>query len=79
MEVAMDRDATSQRLAGEIADAREALVANARQEPERWWFAYELKDNARNGWSAGAMDMALSRLIDTDVFELQGDRIRLRQ
>lgn len=75
----MERDATSQRLANEIDAGREALVASAREEPERWWFAYELKDTARNGWSAGAMNMALTRLLDSDVFELRGDRIRLRQ
>ena len=74
----MNRDAASEQLAHEITDAREALLSSAQENPERWWFAYELKDRARNGWSAGAMSMALTRLIDTGVFELQGDRIRLR-
>jgi hypothetical protein len=75
----MKRDAASEQLANEVAEAREALVDSARRDPERWWFAYELKDQARNGWSSSAMSMALTRLIDTDVFELQGDRIRLRR
>ena len=75
----MKRNAASERLASEIADAREALLDSAQHEPERWWLAYELKDEARNGWSASAMNMALARLIDTGVFELDGDRIRLQR
>jgi hypothetical protein len=79
MEASMKRDATSARLAKEIAEAREALIETARLDPERWWFAYELKDQARNGWSAGAMNMALRRMIDAEIFELDGDRIRLHR
>ena len=72
----MSPDVMSEQLAKEINEASEALVARAR-EREDWWRAYELKDQARNGWSSGAMNIALRRLVETGVFEQQGDRIRL--
>lgn len=75
MEVSMSPDATSERLAEEIEEAREALIERAKE--REWWRAYELKDRTRNGWSAGAMNIAFRRLIDAHVFEQQGDRIRL--
>lgn len=75
----MNPSAVAENMVREIAEARQALVDCARQEPDRWWFAYELKDHARNGWSAGAMNMALRRLIKTGVFEADGDQIRLRR
>jgi hypothetical protein len=79
VEVAMKTNAMATRMTREIAEAREALVECARQQPDRWWFAYELKDHARNGWRPGVMNMALRRLKPTGVFESKGDRIRLRR
>ena len=79
MEAAMKPSAMAARMAKEIAEAREALVECARQQPDRWWFAYELKDHARNGWRPGVMNMALRRLKQTGVFDSEGDRIRLRR
>jgi hypothetical protein len=79
MEVAMKKSAMANRTAKEITEARKALVECVRQQPDRWWFAYELKDYARNGWRPGVMNMALRRLRDADVFESEGDRIRLRR
>lgn len=73
----MSLDVATAHLGREIKEAGEKLLAVAGAEPQKWWFAYELKDHARNGWSAGAMDIALSRLIDTGKFEVQGDRIRI--
>ena len=76
----MSVDATSERLAEEIEEARKALVERASERgPDDWWHAYELKDRARNGWSAGAMNIAFRRLLAAGVFEQQGDRIRLHQ
>jgi hypothetical protein len=71
-------DAVTEQLADEIVAARGALLERINENPERWWPAYELKDDARNGHSAGAMNMALTRLIDDGLVELDGDRIRLR-
>jgi hypothetical protein len=75
----MKRNAAAEQLASEIAEARDALLGTVQREPRRWWVAYQLKDQARNGWSAGTMNMALGRLIDTGVFELKGDCIRLQR
>ena len=74
----MSPDVATAHLAKEISEAGDALLAKAVEEPNRWWFAYELKDRARNGWSAGAMDIALNRLIDTGKFDTKGDQVRIR-
>jgi hypothetical protein len=80
MEASMSPDATSERLAQEIEEARDALIERAKEKkPEEWWRAYELKDRARNGWSTGAMNIAFRRLLDADVFEVDGDLIRLQR
>ena len=79
MEVSMKRNATTEQLAGEIAEARDALLDVVQRDPKRWWVAYQLKDQARNGWSASIMNMALARLVDTGVFELKDDCIRLQR
>ena len=48
----MSLDVATAHLAKEIREAGDRLLAVAGEEPDRWWFAYELKDHARNGWSA---------------------------
>jgi hypothetical protein len=77
MEALMSPDVVTAHLAREIREAGEKILAVAEAEPQRSWYAYELKDHARNGWSAGAMDIALSRLIDTGKFEIEGDLLRI--
>jgi hypothetical protein len=78
MEAAMSPDAPSQNLEREIEEAREALLEAAeRLQGDDWSYAFELKDRARNGWSAGAMNIAFRRLINEKTFEVEGDRIRL--
>jgi len=79
MEASMKRNPAAERLASEIAEARDALLDTVRSDPKRWWVVYQLKDQARNGWSASIMNMALARLIDTGVCELEGDCIRLQR
>lgn len=74
----MSPDVATAHLAKEISEAGDALLAKASEKPDRWWFAYELKDRARNGWSAGAMDIALNRLIDSGKFDTKGDQVRIR-
>ena len=74
----MSPDAPSQNLEREIEEARKALLDAAGQLPaDDWSYAFELKDRARNGWSAGAMNIAFRRLVNENAFEVQGDRIRL--
>jgi hypothetical protein len=77
MESSMALDATTEFLAGEIRAASAALVSEARQAPERWWPAWELKAQARNGWSDGAMSLGLNRLIQDGTFAVKGDSVRL--
>jgi hypothetical protein len=78
MESTVAIDATAAALAEDVATAEEALRNLAAAEPERWWAAYELKAQARNGGSAGAMSMALNRLVDDGTFDLtNGDQVRL--
>jgi len=73
----MALDATTASLAREIAEARNALIAEARTAPAKWWPAWELKTHARNGWSDGAMNLALNRLIEDGTFVVTGDSVRL--
>lgn len=76
----MSPDVASKRLEQEIEEAQQALLAAAAERPpDQWWFAFELKDHTRNGWSAGAMNIAFRRLIKEHVFEIEGDRIRLHR
>ncbi|HEU4702000.1 MAG TPA: hypothetical protein VFS37_05905 [Conexibacter sp.] len=80
MENVMSADATTAAVIDEIAAARDALIDCAQREPDKWWEAFELKTAARNGWSAGAMGLALGELLDDGVFELDADqRVRARR
>lgn len=80
MESLMSTDATTVALIEEIAAARAALLECATQQPDRWWDAFELKSMARNGWSAGAMGLALGELLDDGALELDVDlRVRARR
>ncbi len=72
-------DPLATHLTQEIVEASAALVDLCKSQPDRDWPAYELKTQARNGWSAGAMSMALSRLLDEGVLWAEGDRIRLSE
>lgn len=65
----MTIDATDRVLDEEIAAAREKLIEVAGEQGDAWWTAYELKVRARNGWSSGAMSLALRELIVDGTFE----------
>jgi len=79
MEAAMT-DQTYAALVEEVAEAEKQLVVVAEQdEPGKWWYPYELRQLARNGWSPGAMGIALDNLIDRGVFEVSAEQcVRLR-
>jgi hypothetical protein len=71
-------DAAFASLTDEIVAARDALLELMQDQPERVWSAYELKTQAQNGWSGGAMTLALEGLIDDGAVEVLPDlRIRL--
>lgn len=65
------------RLASQVAEAREALLAIARGEPAKWWTATELRCQVQSGWPAGTITVALSRLLTEHLLE-QDARRRVR-
>ena len=73
----MALDATTASFAREITEARSALLGVLQEDSERWWRAWELKSTARNGWSDGAMNLALNRLIEDGTLEVMSDSVRL--
>jgi hypothetical protein len=79
MEAAVTVDAADRTLGTEIAKARDALMALAEQQPERWWTARELKVQTRNGWSSGVMGLALQELLDDGVLERRSEDLRIRR
>jgi len=66
-------DAAFASLADEVKQAREALLKLAASERDRAWHPYELKTRARNGWSAGAMSLALDGLITDGALIVDSD------
>jgi hypothetical protein len=78
MELAMPRTPTAD-LTEEIAAARAALIETVQSEPDTWWSAYDLKIDVRNGWSAGAMSLALNGLVADGTFDAEGDKVRLHR
>ena len=73
----MTADAAERVLQDEITAAQEALLGLASQEPDRWWTPRELRIEARNGWSSGAMGLALAALVDDGRLEQRHDfRVR---
>lgn len=73
----MSVDPTSERLAREVEEARQALVDRLRETPNDWRHASELKAEVRNGWSAGTTGLALGDLIADGTFQVRGDSVRL--
>lgn len=64
-------------LADEMVAARGALLELVNEDPKRWWQAYNLKTRARSDLSAGAVSLALNRLIDDGTLDVAGDAVRL--
>jgi hypothetical protein len=76
----MRTDAIEEAIGRDIADARTALIELATGPPVDWWSAYDLKVQARNGWSSGVMGLALRQLLDEQILiQRPGDlRVRLK-
>jgi hypothetical protein len=70
-------DAPTSHLSEEVAGARDALIAHMQADADAWWSTYELKIQVRNGWSPGAMSLALNELVDDGTLEARGDEVRL--
>jgi hypothetical protein len=79
MELAMTLDAFDADAREQIEAAKRGLVELALTTPRRWWTAFDLKEEARNGWSAPTMDLALYDLVDEGRLEERHDhRLRAR-
>jgi hypothetical protein len=79
MEIRMTFDHAYAAVAEEVRAARDALVRVAGAQKNEWWYPADLRMQARNGWSAGAMGVALDGLVDDGVFEVSPDLcVRLR-
>lgn len=79
MTEAMTTDETYAALASEVGAAAARLVEVAEEQPDEWWHPYELRRRARNGWSPGAMGLALDKLIASGTFEVDHRQmVRLR-
>ena len=80
MEFAMTLDAFDVDARERIEAAKHRLAQVADSEPKKWWTAFDLKEAARNGWSAPTMDLALYDLVDEGGLEERGDhRLRARR
>lgn len=73
----MPTDALDDAIQATVAAAKKAILATARDQPDRWWTAYHLKNRARNGWTGGTMDLALFELLDERALD-EGRDLRLR-
>jgi hypothetical protein len=72
-------DLPTTHLSQEVAAAREALVAYMEADASAWWSIYDLKIRVRNGWSPGAMSLALNELVDDGTLEARADEVRLNR
>jgi hypothetical protein len=80
MEASVASDATRAALDAEVAAAERAILELAQTEPGVWWHPHVLRRRARNGWSSGAMGLALDELIDTGRFDVNARMcVRLRK
>ena len=76
MEMTMTVDSTAASFAQEVDAAAAALIEAVSAEPGTWP-AWELKIRARNGWSDGAMNVALASLLADGTLSADGDRVSL--
>jgi hypothetical protein len=71
-------DATFASLTDEIEAAKRALLDVLGSEPPRPWHPYELKTRARNGCSAGSVNLGLDALIAEGTVDVTPDmQVRL--
>jgi hypothetical protein len=75
MEGSMTVDQTFAALEADVRAAETALVEVAQSKPGTWWTPHELRQQARNGWSPGAMGLALDSLIARRVFEVNVEKL----
>jgi len=79
MEMSTVSDIAYAALSEEIVAASTALLELVDEDPSHLWHPYDLKTRVRNGWSAGAVSLALNGLIEDGTLELHEGHIRRRQ
>jgi hypothetical protein len=57
-------------LEGEVTSAQEALLEVVQTDPEKWWDARELREQARNGTGGEVMMYALTDLVNKGELRL---------
>jgi len=73
----MPLDALDVVLEKQVRAAKRALVELADSTPEKWWTAFDLKKEARNGESSSTMGLALIELLKEGGLE-RGPDLRVR-
>jgi hypothetical protein len=69
--------ATRSDLGTQLAQARDAVLARLRDEPNVWWTATDLREAVQNGWPSTVVSAAIHDLIASSAVELN-DRLQLR-
>jgi hypothetical protein len=77
MEFSMGIDPAAAQLRHEIEQASGALVTMLKADPERPWSPRDLKAESKEGWSYGAANLALMRLVDDGTLVIDGGKVRL--
>lgn len=73
----MGIDPAAAQLRHEIEQASGALVTMLKADPERPWSPRDLKAESKEGWSYGAANLALMRLVDDGTLVIDGGKVRL--
>ena len=69
--------ATRTALGTQLAEARDAVLARLRHEPDMWWTATDLREAVQNGRPSTVVSAAIHDLIASSAVELN-DRLQLR-
>jgi hypothetical protein len=69
--------ATRSDLARQLAEARQAVLAQLRDPPGQWWTATDLREAVQNGWPSTVVSVAIQDLVASSAVELN-DRLQLR-
>ncbi len=66
----MPDEQSLKKLDEEIRAAQAALARTAAKDPDAWWDARDLRQQAANGWAGDVMSFALTDLVNSGKFEL---------
>lgn len=69
--------ATKADLRTQLAEARAAVLARLREDPDKWWTATDLREAVQNGWPSTVVSSAIHDLIASTDVDIN-DRLHLR-